>query len=94
MKRLITEKKHEVQDAGLVAEYNNGLDSSDPEAYFEELYLKKTGGYFLYGRGGTNSKWANGEGSKALSVEEAQAWVKKHANDKNYYADLWGEAEE
>jgi hypothetical protein len=96
MKRLITNKKYDIQDARLFAEYNNGLDSSDDESYFEELYLKKAGGYFLYGRGGVNSKWANvkGEGTKILTVEEAQAWVKKHADEKNNYADLWGEAEE
>jgi hypothetical protein len=96
MKRLIANKKYDIQDARLVAEYNNGLDSSDDESYFEELYLKKGGGYFLYGRGGVNSKWANanGEGTKILTVEEAKAWVKEHVNEKNNYADLWGEAEE
>ncbi len=97
MKRLITNKKYDIQDARLVAEYNNGLDSSDAKSYFEELYLKKSGGYFLYGRGGALSKWGNvnnGEGTKTLTVEDAKAWVKQHTNDHNHYADLWGEAEE
>ena len=95
MKRLITNKKYDIQDASLVAEYNNGaIDSS--ELCFEELYLKKSGGYFLYGRGGIKSRWANvdGEGIKSLSLEEAKKWVKLHTNDKYEYADLWGEAEE
>ena len=96
MKRLITNKKYDIDDARLVAEYHNDLDSQNAEFCFEELYLKKSGGYFLYGRGGPLSRWADvkGEGIKPLSVEEAQKWVKQHANDQYEYADLWGEAEE
>jgi len=95
MKRLITNKKYATDDARLVAEYNNGA-SDIAESCFEELYLKKSGGYFIYGRGGSKSRWADvkGEGIKALSVEEAQKWVKQHTNDQYEYADLWGEAEE
>jgi len=96
MKTLIANKKYAIDDASLVAEYNNGLDSSDAESCLEELYLKKAGGYFLYGRGGSNSRWANekGEGIKPLTIEDAKAWVKKHANEHDKYADLWGDAEE
>ncbi|NOQ93120.1 MAG: hypothetical protein GQ547_00620 [Methylophaga sp.] len=95
MNRLITNKILDIQDARLVAEYHN--DALDPaELCMEELYLKKSGGYFLYGRGGIKSQWTaiNGEGIKSLSVEDAQKWIKQHANDRNKYADLWGEAEE
>jgi len=96
MKRLITNKKYDIDDARLVAEYHNDLDSQNAEFCFEELYLKKTGGYFIYGRGGVKSRWVteNGEGIKELSVEQAQQWIKKHTDDHHKYADLWGEAEE
>lgn len=94
MKTLITDKKYDIADARLVAEYNNGLESSDADLCLEELYLKKAGGYFLYGRGGSNSKWASGEGIKQLTIEEAKAWVKQHTNDHNKYADIWADAEE
>ena len=96
MKRLINNKKYDIHAANLVAECNNGLDSSKDESCFEELYLKKSGGYFLYGRGGVKSRWAdvNGEGIKMLSVEEAQDWIDKYSNGLYEYADLWGEAEE
>jgi len=95
MKRLITNKKYDIHDATLVAEYNNASLDND-ESCYEELYLKKSGGYFLYGRGGVESQWAevNGEGIKPLTVEEAKEWVKQHSNDQYEYADLWGEAEE
>ncbi len=95
MKRLINDKKYDIHNAKLVAEYNNGtIDRS--ESCFEELYLKKSGGYFLYGRGGSKSQWAdfNGEGIKSISLEEAKRWVNQHTNDQYEYADLWGEAEE
>ncbi len=94
MKTLITDKKYGIEGARIVAEYSLGLDTSDAAFCLEELYLKKGGGYFLYGRGGANSRWLNSEGIKQLSLEEAQAWVKKHANEHNIYADLWGDAEE
>lgn len=96
MKRLINNKKYDIHEAHLVAEYNNGLDSREDESCFEELYLKKRGGYFLYGRGGVKSRWAdlNGEGVKMLSVKEAQDWIDKYSNGPYEYADLWGEAEE
>ena len=96
MKRLITNKKYDIHDARMVAEYNNGLDSSNIESCFEELYLKKSGGYFLYGRGGSKSRWAdfNGEGIKLLTTKEAEDWIKIHAHDQYEYADLWGEAAE
>jgi len=95
MKILIPNKKFDIHDAKLVAEYHN--DALDPaELCIEELYLKSSGGYFLYGRGGIKSQWAcvNGEGIHLLSVEDAQEWVKQHTNEKNKYADLWGDAEE
>jgi len=96
MNRLITNKILDIQDARLVAEYhNNALDSA--ELCMEELYLKKSGGYFLYGRGGEKTQWVafnHGEGIKSLSVKDAQKWIKQHTNDRNKYAGLWGEAEE
>jgi hypothetical protein len=99
MKRLITNKKHDIHDARLVAEYNNGLDSSHAESCVEELYLNKSGEYFLYGRGGKLTRWSGvdgmgGEGIKPLIAKEAQEWIDLHSHDKYEYADLFGEAEE
>lgn len=99
MKRLITNKKYDIHDAKLVAEYNNGLDSSNAESCVEELYLKKSGEYFLYGLGGDDTRWSDsneekGEGIKPLTAREAQYWINLHSHDQHYYADLFGEAEE
>ena len=99
MKRLITNKKYDIHEANLVAEFNNGLDSTAAEFCIEELYLKKSGEYFLYGRGGVNTRWSDsneekGERIKNLSTEEAQEWINLHSHDHHYYADLFGEAQE
>jgi len=99
MKRLITKKKYDIHDAKLVAEYNNGLDSSHAESCIEELYLNKSGEYFLYGRGEALTQWsgadgASGEGIKPLTAKQAQEWTDLHSHDRYEYADLFGEAEE
>lgn len=58
--------------------------------YFEDLYLKKTGEYFLVGYGNAASKYAapypgggsqSGEKIIPLSIEEAKNWIEKHNND-------------
>lgn len=99
MKQLIENKKYDTNEARLVAEYNNCLDSSDEESYIEELYLTKSGDYFLYGRGASSTQWAgpngaSGEGIKPLTAKQAQEWINQHSHDKQKYTDLFGEAEE
>jgi hypothetical protein len=99
MKNLIPDKKYDIQNAQLVAEYKNEYSSDDVMACSEELYLKKSGKYLLYGRGGTNTEWSeghvkSGEGYRLLTVNEAQEWIKLHAHGENVYADLFGDAEE
>ncbi len=99
MKRLITHKQYDIQDAKLVAEYNNGLEANNTDSCIEELYLKKSGEYFLYGRGGTTTQWSDSnhqgcEGIRPLTTDEAKKWIDLHAHDRYEYADLFGEAEE
>lgn len=96
MQTLIDNKKYDIQGTRLVATYNDGFDSGNPESYVEELYLTNSGSYFLYGRGGANSKWAklDGEGIKPLTMDAAKEWVKIHTSDHSKYTDLWVDAEE
>lgn len=97
MKTLIANKKYEIGDARLVAEYNKTADRGEDDAYCEELYLKNSGTYLLYGRGGCKTPWNEfeGEGIKLLNADQARDWIKQHSHDKkNEYSDLWGEAAE
>lgn len=96
MKTLINDKKTNLDDAKLVAEYCNNREKDDDEFCMEELYLKDSGHYFLYGRGGAGTDWAElgGEGLKSLTAQQAQDWVTDHAGDKSHYTDLFEDAQE
>ncbi len=46
----------------------------DPAGYEETLYQTKQGLYFVAGKGGENSPYAEGEDIRPLSADEAAAW--------------------
>lgn len=48
----------------------------DPAGYEETLYVTKAGLYFLFGRGGEASPYAEGEDIKPISKKDAEAWQK------------------
>lgn len=101
MKKIINGKMYNTETAAL-----KGLDSysntRDFAYWLEELYQKKTGEFFLYGKGGANSKysrscgqneWCGGEDIIPMTVEEARAWAEKHLN-ADEYQDVFGVVEE
>ena len=47
----------------------------DPAGYEETLYKNKTGIYFLCGRGGVESPYAEGEDIVPLTEKEAKIWL-------------------
>ena len=48
----------------------------DPAGYEEVLYKNRSGFFFLAGKGGAESPYANGEDIKPISTDEAAAWQK------------------
>ena len=46
----------------------------DPAGYEETLYRTKRGLYFVCGRGGSESPYAEGEDIRPLTEKEARAW--------------------
>ena len=46
----------------------------DPAGYEETLYRTKRGLYFVCGRGGSESPYAEGEDIRPLTEKEAKAW--------------------
>ena len=59
----------------------------------EDLYLKRTGEYFIHGQGGPMSKyskrtgqneWSYGHEIRPLSLDEAKAWAEKHLSGDEY----------
>ena len=102
MKKIIYRKMYNTETATMVASYTNGYGCGDFHYICEELYRKKTGEYFLYGRGGAMTKYAEYCGANSWSgscaifplIEaDAQAWVMEHC-DADTYIEIFGEVEE
>lgn len=101
MKRIINGKKYDTETAKKIASYHNNCSVTDFNYFYECLYLKKTGEFFICGEGGALTKYVRSDGSGAwcygekitpLSLEEAKRWVERYANDQ--YEEIFGPVEE
>lgn len=101
MKKIINGKMYNTETATFV-----GIDSysypSDFNWWEEELYKKKTGEFFLYGKGGAMSRyseacgqnsWCGGSQIVPLSTTDARLWAEKHLTADEYES-IFGPAEE
>ncbi|MCT4606211.1 MAG: hypothetical protein N4A64_08940 [Marinisporobacter sp.] len=100
MKMIIKGKMYNTDTAKLVGDYQSEHLSTDAYYYEEELYLKKTGQMFLYGRGMPFSKYGkyytriqDCAAIIPLSTLEAKEWAEKHLHVDDYI-ELFGEVEE
>lgn len=101
MQKIIKGRKYNTDTAQEVCGYSNGLPWGDFDWVQETLYVKRTGEYFLHGKGGARSKYAvpdgdfMGGGSEIipLSEKEAQAFVEENG-DTETYEKFFGEASE
>ena len=100
MKRVINGKRYDTDTATRIAEYSY-LYPSDFRYIDEALYIKRTGEYFLAGKGGAMSKYSKPCGDNSysggsdifpLSDAMAREWVETHANDQ--YEEIFGPAPE
>ncbi len=101
MKRIINNKKYDTETARMIGSdsYSNPRDFNHWE---ETLYRKRTGEYFLYGKGGPNSRyskrieqscWSGGEEIIPLTYENARRWAEEHLPVNEYEAEF-GEVSE
>lgn len=98
MKKIIKGKRYDTDTAKLLAEYSYSYPG-DFNHIEEQLYIKTTGEYFLYGEGGANSRyaeWVTATGRTSgwkiipLTPDEAREWGEEHlAGDK--YEEIFGE---
>lgn len=101
MRQIINHKMYDTETAKYVGDYSNALGRGDFRYEKEELYLKKTGEFFLAGEGGPLTKYAedtgfgmdSGYGIIPLDEDEARDWVEQHMSPSSYI-ELFGMPEE
>ena len=103
MKKIIKSKLYDTETAKLVGEWGNGISQSDFRYCEENLYLKKTGEFFLHGKGGAMSKYCEisadgnerswGEKIVPLTVDEAKEWAEEKL-DADECQEIFGEISE
>lgn len=97
MKQVINGKMYNTETAREITDWTNGRNLQDFYYYKEELYKKKTGEFFLYGKGNAASKygeWCDKGGRIIpLSKSGAKAWVEEYS-DADTYIELFGEVAE
>jgi hypothetical protein len=103
MKKIIDGSLYNTETAKCIGEASYGY-SGDFNRYEEELYLTKSGKYFLHGEGGPMSKyavssgqnsWSGGEKIIVMSRESAMKWAEQNMSADEYtqYFDVKNEDE-
>lgn len=99
MKRIIKGKVYNTETAQQVGHYESEYGCTDFNYYEQVLYRKKTGEYFLYGRGNAaspyaqsagESSWTGGESIRPLTFEEAREWAESHL-EADLYIEEFGD---
>lgn len=101
MKKVINGRLYNTETAKHIGNQGNGLGWNDFRCIDEDLYLKKTGEFFLAGEGGALTKYAEvtehgrcaGSGIIPLTEDEARDWVETYL-DVDAYIEVFGEPEE
>lgn len=101
MNTVINGKSYNTQTAVAIAAREAGVYITDFNYLKETLYRKKTGEFFLAGKGGAMTRYSHsysdnswGGGSKIIPLDyyEAKGWVERYAPES--YEELFGEVEE
>lgn len=93
MKKVIKNKLYNTQSATQLADWDNGYSKMDPLYVKENLFIKKTGEYFIYAYGGAatqyaersgNNEFTDGEILLPITFEEAESWAKEKLSAEVY----------
>ena len=76
MKKIIRKREYDTERAVLVKRFICG-QYGDPAGYEELLFQTPDGYYFLYGRGGSESPYAE-EDIQILAKTKVKAWLDTH----------------
>lgn len=98
MKKIINGKLYDTETATYLG-YDMYAGPRDFRYWHEELYRKRTGEFFLYGKGGpaskyavasvTGSGWDGGRKIIPLTYEKAREWAEEHLSTDDY-ASIFG----
>lgn len=97
-KKIINNKVYDTSTARFLADWDNGCCGNDFSRCSEELYIKKTGEYFIYGEGGPmtqyahscgQNEWSGGWEIKPLTEAEAREWAEEKL-DSDEYEEIFG----
>lgn len=100
MIKIINGKKYDTSTAEKVGEWDNGYSISDFHCCAETLYRKRTGEFFLYGRGHALSKYAGHSGNMSgwgesiipLTEDKAKKWAEEKLSGEEY-VEIFGDPE-
>jgi len=100
MIQVIDGKRYNTETATEIACWDNDLPSKEFNFIEETLYRTPKGAFFLYGRGGANSPYAeareggqtrcSGSAITPLTPEAARSWLENHKQTEaleEYFAD-------
>lgn len=94
MQQMIDNKVYDTETAKPLGNWQRGY-SSERGYISETLYITEAGDYFLYGEGGSRSRyakrvapntWGYGERIIPFSNEEANAWAENHLSEADFFA--------
>lgn len=94
MKKIINNRVYDTDTAKFMGYWNNGQPANDFSYCEEQLYRKRTGEFFLLGKGGAASgyaercgnMWQAGEAIRPLTYEEARQWAERRLDADDYIA--------
>lgn len=87
MKKVINGKLYNTETAKCIGQWSNGLFTNDFNYCSEDLYITKSGAYFLHGDGGAMSIYSVSRGNNRggseeiipLTPQDAREWAEKEA---------------
>ena len=84
MEKIIGGKRYNTETAALVGCWDNGLKRGDIEWKRELLYKKRGGEYFIFGDGGSTTRYAGRVSIIPIDYDQAQAWALRHLDEETY----------
>lgn len=93
MKKIIKGRLYDTTTAKELGWWENIQDVRNFSHFSETLYRKRTGEFFLYGKGGPSTKysqrvdqncWSGGEDIIPVSAENARSWAEEHLDADDY----------